>query len=92
MNSDLIAMLVKKPIGADEKSTALWEATNPMTFEIHTAFFNKVSPDVTFSGTEASDDAACDEWEEGDCKFQGTRKADAVRHGIVRTIGSNCIE
>ena len=35
---------------------------------------------------QAGDDASWNEWEGKDSKFQGMRKADATKHGIVRTI------
>ena len=77
-------MLNRKPIGAYKEATERWEATNRITIEIFKAFWQKVSPDLTI---EAGEEASYNEWQDeyGD-KHQGTRKADAARHGVVRSI------
>ena len=80
-------MLKRKPIGANQKVTARWEATNRMIIEIFKAFWQKVSPDLEFPLTQAGDAASYAEWEDSYCKYQGTRKPDGgQKHGIVRTI------
>ena len=55
-------MLNRKPIGANKKAIARWEATNRMTIEIFKAFWQKVSPDLSFPGMQAGDDASYAEW------------------------------
>ena len=88
-------MLKRKPIGANQKATARWEATNRMTIEIFKAFWQKVGPHLEFPLTQAGDDASYAEWEDEDgFKYQGMRKADGAMHGIVRTFYSSdgCIE
>ena len=88
-------MLNRKPIGANQKAIANWEATNRMTIEMFKAFWQRVSPDLEFPGTQAGEEASHAEWEgkdsDGDdCKFQGMRKPDGgQKHGIVRTIDSD---
>ena len=68
-----------------------------MTIQIFLSFWQKVSPHLEFPLTQAGDDASYNsEWEGKDfledCKFQGMRKADDQKHGIVRTIYQYCIE
>ena len=83
----LAAMLNRKPIGANQKVTARWEASNRMTIQIFKAFWHKVSPHLEFPLTQAGDDASCVEWGNDYRKFQGMRKPDGgQKHGIVRTI------
>ena len=61
-----------------------------MTIQIFLSFWQKVGPPLTFM---AGDEASYNEWEDGNCKYQGMRKAGAAKHGIVRTIyGDDCIE
>ena len=90
------AMLASVPIGADEKATAYWKATNMLTEEIFATFFQKGSADLPLEaqfellnlGTEASDAVSYAEWEDEEChsKHYGTRKLNGARHGIVRNI------
>ena len=76
-------MLKRKPIGANQKAIERWVATNRMTIEIFTAYWQKVSADLAFPLTQAGDEASYAEWEdENGWKIQGMRKPD----GIVRTI------
>ena len=51
-----------------------------------------MTPDVPFPGTEAGDEVSYAEWEEGGLKWQGMKKANGVKHGIVRKIYSNFVE
>ena len=81
-------MLNRKPIGANQKAIANWEATNRMTIEMFKAFWQRVSPDLEFPGTQAGDEGSHAEWtnEYGE-KCYGTRKlGGGQKHGIVRTI------
>ena len=91
----LAAMLKSKPIGADERAIANWEATNMLTIEMFKTFWQKVSPDLEFPWTQAGDEASYAEWTAKmygrDCKFQGARKPGAAKHGIVRNIGRSFI-
>ena len=82
-------MLKSKPIGANQKATERWEATNRMTIEIFKAFWQRVSPDLEFPLTQAGVDASPAEWTKGIYKFQGTRKSDNAKHGIVRTFSDD---
>ena len=88
-------MLKSKPIGDDEVAIEKWEATNRMTIEIFKAFWQKVSPRLSFPGMQAGDDASFNEWEgKGsfgeDCKFQGMRKlGGGQKHGIARAISND---
>ena len=81
-------MLKSKPIGNDEVAIERWEATNRMTIEMFKAFWQRVSPDLEFPGTQAGEEASHAEWtnEYGE-KCYGTRKlGGGQKHGIVRTI------
>ena len=51
-----------------------------------------MTPDVPFPGTEAGDEVSYTEWEEGGSKWQGMKKANGEKHGIVRKIGSHYVE
>ena len=55
-------MLKTKPIGANQKATERWEATNRMTIEILKAFWQKFSPDSLSLTIEAGDEASYNEW------------------------------
>ena len=79
-------MLKSKPIGANQKATERWEATNRMTIEIFKAFWQRVSPDLEFPWTQAGDDASHVEWGNDYYKFQGTRMPGGAKQGIVRAI------
>ena len=65
-----------------------------MTVEMFKAFWQNVSPELSFPGTKAGDDVSYGFWEDDDMMgsrwmYQGTRKA--VRHGIVRQmVSSTC--
>ena len=65
-----------------------------MTVERFTAFWRKVSPDLSFPGTKAGEEPTYNEWADGNGnKFQGMREPGGAKHGIVRTIYPNgCIE
>ena len=62
-----------------------------MTVERFTAFWRKVSPDLSFPGTKAGEEPTYNEWADGNGnKFQGMREPGGAKHGIVRTIDSVC--
>ena len=79
-------MLINKPIGADEDAIRRWVATNRMSVDIFFAFWQKVTPELEFPGTQAGDEVSYAEWTKGRYKYQGTRNAGGQKHGIVRTI------
>ena len=62
-----------------------------LTFKIFLSFWQKVSPDLEFPGTQAGDEGSHAEWtnEYGE-KCYGTRKlGGGQKHGIVRTIAND---
>ena len=79
-------MLIYKPIGANKFLIDRWNLTNRMTVGIFNAFWQKVSPDLSFPGTKAGDDASPVEWGNDYCKYQGMRNADGQKMSIVRPV------
>ena len=86
-------MLNRKPIGANQKATERWEATNRMTIQIFLSFWQKVGLDLEFPEMQAGDAASYTEWKDkSGYKCQGMRKpGGGQKHGIVRTIGDDFI-
>ena len=83
------AMLISLPNGSNKKAFERWMATNTLTFDIFKAFWQEVSPHLHFPGTKAGDDVTCTEWTEGIRTYQGMRKADGAKHGVIRSVYNN---
>ena len=80
-------MLKSKPTGANEDATVRWILTNLMTVEMFKAYWQNVSPDLPFPGSQAGDAASYTEWtDKYGSKCQGMRNAAGQKHGIVRII------
>ena len=60
--SPVVAMLLRKPVGASKISTERWQATNRLTVENFLAFWQKLRPDLSFPGTKAGEEAPYVEW------------------------------
>ena len=60
--SPVVAMLLRKPVGAGKDSTERWQATNCLTVENFLAFWQKLRPDLSFPGTKAGEEASYVEW------------------------------
>ena len=83
-------MLKSKPIGANQKAIANWEASNRMTIEIFLSFWQEVGADLEFPGTQAGEDASYVEWQDVYGKNYGMRKPGGdQKHGIVRAISND---
>ena len=65
----VVPMLNTKPVGSIKKVIDRWEATNPMTIEIFKAYWQKISPQLRFPGTKASEYSTYTEWAEDDWKY-----------------------
>ena len=76
-------LINKKPTGTTANTITTW-SNSKRNIEHYKKGWAKMTPDVPFPGTEAGDEVSYTEWEEGGSKWQGMKKANGVKHGIVR--------
>ena len=77
-------MLLKRPTNAGSNALSRWDSTNRLTVEIFNAYWQKVTPDLPMPGSMAGDEVSCVEWKESGNTYQGMRRADGAKHGVIR--------
>ena len=70
-----------RPVGADEGILSLWDKTKPTKLELLLKGWQKYNLNTPLPSLEES---PFQEWKENGCNYQGQRKTNGHKHGVVR--------